>query len=382
MLRSDLLYNALPGRADADESSELQGQKGCGVDEEETENKVCESEYAEINDSGLPRYTDIFKEAGAPVDDDPFTRATAPPITSYESRAACAKAQCERGRGLPDAEGRGRLDSERRGRVESEGRGDPDESNVKEVLQGTADILERELWLKQRRESEGPAGAGAPDPDGDGGDTDYYNVAGGQQGQRQGQCQGQSSAVVAASASAPVREEAVLSLTKDDPAVLTGGARTSLPTSSSSSSSSPPSPSSHSPSRLPGPNADSAGCDVNGEVGKAGPPPTPPPPPPPQTTAATGATTKPAPREEKCSSSSASASAYESLAQHGDRDGHEYQRLIRRKGSANGTEANVVNEDLEEEEKEVEEELGFVDDESAVAAVVVVNGHAEAAADC
>lgn len=362
-----MLYNALPGRADADESSELQGQKGCGVDEEETENKVCESEYAEINDSGLPRYTDIFKEAATPADDDPFTRATAPPITSYESRTACAKArghtECEGGRGLPDAEGRGRLDSERRGRVESEGRGDPNESNVKEVLQGTADILERELWLKQRRESEGPAGAVAPDPDDDG-DTDYYNVAAGQQGQ--GQCQGQSSAV-AVVASASVREEAVLSLTKDDPAVLTGGARASLPHSSSSSS--PPSPSSHSPSRLPRPNADSASCDVNGEVGKAVPPP--------QTTAATGATTKPAPREEKCSSSSSS--AYESLAQHGDSDGHEYQRLIRRKGSANDTEANVVSEDLEEEE----EELGFVDDESAAgAAVVVINGHAEAAADC
>ena len=227
-----MLYNALPGRADADESSELQGQKGCGVDEEETENKVCESEYAEINDSGLPRYTDIFKEAATPADDDPFTRATAPPITSYESRAACAKArghtECEGGRGLPDAEGRGRLDSERRGRVESEGRGDPNESNVKEVLQGTADILERELWLKQQRESEGPAGAVAPDPDDDG-DTDYYNVAAGQQGQ--GQCQGQSSAV-AVVASASVREEAVLSLTKDDPAVLTGGARASLPHSS------------------------------------------------------------------------------------------------------------------------------------------------------
>ena len=106
---------------------------------------------------------------------------------------------------------------------------------------------------------------------------------------------------------------------------------------------------------------------MNGEVGKAVPPP--------QTTAATGATTKPAPREEKCSSSSSS--AYESLAQHGDSDGHEYQRLIRRKGSANDTEANVVSEDLEEEE------LGFVDDESAAgAAVVVINGHAEAAADC
>ena len=318
--------------ADADESSELQGQKGCRVDEEETENKVCESEYAEINDSGLPRYTDIFKEV-AGVDHDPFTKATAPPICTYESRAACGM-----GRGHLDSEGRGHLDSdglghpdsERRGHPESNACGDPDESNVKEVLQGTADILERELWLKQQQEPEGT------DDDVTADDRDYYNMAG---QQVHGRCQGQRAAVV-------VGEAAVLSLTKDDPAVLTGGTRTS-------SSSSPPSPTS-----LPRPNTDSTGCDVDGEADGADPPP------PTTTTTSTKSTS-----EDQ--GSTCSASTYDSLAERRARDSHQYQPLIRRKAHDDNTQASVAGQDAEEE-------LGFVDDDSAV----VINGHAEETADC
>ncbi|XP_025115352.1 uncharacterized protein LOC112576814 [Pomacea canaliculata] len=67
---------------EADDCSEGEDHKTCHPSDDETENKVIESEYAEINDASLPRYTDIFKEP-AEVE-GPFTRASAPPLPSYE----------------------------------------------------------------------------------------------------------------------------------------------------------------------------------------------------------------------------------------------------------------------------------------------------------
>nr|KAG5713016.1 hypothetical protein BaRGS_021810 [Batillaria attramentaria] len=167
---------------EADESSELQGQKECHLSDEETENKVCESVYAEIDDSGLPRYTDIFKEPGGGGEEDPFMRATAPPL--YDTRAE----------GTPACE--------------------PNDTNVKEVLQGTADILERESQ-ENNGADEGEAAASE--------DKEYYNVA-------------------SKPSDTSVREDAVLNLTKDDPAVVSAG--------------SPPSPKSL-------PQKNSASCDEN-----------------------------------------------------------------------------------------------------------------------
>lgn len=87
------IHISLPLCAEADESAELQGQKCGHMSDEETENKICESEYAEITDSELPRYTDIFKEEGAKGGhvEDPFTRATAPPICTYVSGPRCER---------------------------------------------------------------------------------------------------------------------------------------------------------------------------------------------------------------------------------------------------------------------------------------------------
>lgn len=50
--------------------------------ESETDQKGSEVEYAEINDPRLPRYTDIFKESIVDRKEDPFNRATAPPLYS------------------------------------------------------------------------------------------------------------------------------------------------------------------------------------------------------------------------------------------------------------------------------------------------------------
>ncbi|KAH9502238.1 hypothetical protein Btru_070497 [Bulinus truncatus] len=49
--------------------------------ESETDLKGSEAEYAEIGDSRLPRYTDIFKESSE-TNGDPFNKATAPPLYS------------------------------------------------------------------------------------------------------------------------------------------------------------------------------------------------------------------------------------------------------------------------------------------------------------
>ncbi|XP_070191281.1 uncharacterized protein [Littorina saxatilis] len=310
---------------DQDESSELHGQKGCGAeaeeDEEETENKVCgESEYAEINDSGLPRYTDIFKE------EDPFTKATAPPIASYESRA-----------GAGDGGG---------------GRGATDDSNVKEVLQGTADILERES-RQQRTVVESKQSRAADVTGAD--DADYYNVTQGEARKKDG---GEGGA----------GEEAVLSLTKDDPAVLTGGASgSSAPSSSSSQSNNP-----HHHHHLPKANTDdgdnnSTSCDVSGSVDRT----TEPLPPLPSPSMPQSAASKQSEDKKSCSP----ASAYESLAHHGDKDDHEYQRLINRKGKGaavvQDTEMNGISKDAEE--------VGFMDDDYPT---ILTNGHAESTADC
>ncbi|XP_046360431.1 uncharacterized protein LOC124137985 isoform X1 [Haliotis rufescens] len=85
---------------DIDEAAELQGNRGTCVDE--TNNKVCESEYEEIRDckrelgkdsDGLPRYADLFSEkikraqelgVDPPCAGDAFNRATAPPLTSED----------------------------------------------------------------------------------------------------------------------------------------------------------------------------------------------------------------------------------------------------------------------------------------------------------
>ena len=274
---------------------------------------MCESEYAEINDSGLPRYTDIFKEA-AVGGEDPFTRATAPPMCTYEARG----------------------DSDSRPR-------DLDESNVKEVLQGTADILQRESQQQQqqRRQSEAQLASVTRE------DIDYYNVAGQSQGQGQGQVE-----------SCAVREDSVLSLTKDDPAVVTGGG--------ASSPSSPSHPHPH-PDPQTQPKSKSSSCDVNAvekkeegeeedEGGKA------------------------RLQQDKTNSS---ASAYESLSRRGEKDDHEYQRLSSRNGRTNDMEMNGVSSQgalLEEEveEEEEEEEVGFAEGEGSP----LSNHQAQEAADC
>ncbi|XP_076469958.1 uncharacterized protein LOC143300254 [Babylonia areolata] len=68
-----------------EETSELQTHTRYTPHGERTaDSKECESQYAEIHESGLPRYADIFREEGSA---DPFLQATAPPISMYEARA-------------------------------------------------------------------------------------------------------------------------------------------------------------------------------------------------------------------------------------------------------------------------------------------------------
>ncbi|KAK7505750.1 hypothetical protein BaRGS_00003021 [Batillaria attramentaria] len=252
---------------EADESSELQGQKECHLSDEETENKVCESVYAEIDDSGLPRYTDIFKEPGGGGEEDPFMRATAPPL--YDTRAE----------GTPACE--------------------PNDTNVKEVLQGTADILERESQ-ENNGADEGEAAASE--------DKEYYNVA-------------------SKPSDTSVREDAVLNLTKDDPAVVSAG--------------SPPSPKSL-------PQKNSASCDENGD--------------------------KPSPDQDSKTSPEKKGSVYEQLAQNTDKDTHEYQRLSKDSASKDSSQPD-------ERANRAEKDVCAVNGDSPNVQIAA-NGHIDSTAEC
>lgn len=77
--------------ADGDDSQEGNEAEKSPPDDldldSECEQKACEAEYAEIGDSRLPRYTDIFKENLE--EGDPFNKATAPPLYSEVNRKGC-----------------------------------------------------------------------------------------------------------------------------------------------------------------------------------------------------------------------------------------------------------------------------------------------------
>ncbi|CAL1540242.1 unnamed protein product [Lymnaea stagnalis] len=73
--------------ADGDDSQDgAESTEKCPPEDldSETDQKACEAEYAEIGDSRLPRYTDIFKDS-AEERGDPFKQATAPPLYSEVS---------------------------------------------------------------------------------------------------------------------------------------------------------------------------------------------------------------------------------------------------------------------------------------------------------
>lgn len=270
-----------------EESSELQGQKERHLSDEETENKVCESVYAEIDDSGLPRYTDIFKEQSGASEEDPFMRATAPPL--YDTRTEGPTISCE----------------------------PSDTTNVKEVLQGTADILERESQdTGNGNHVEHESEEAASDA------KEYYNIP-------------KKSAESAGKKGVSMREEAVMNLTKDDPAVV---------------SAEPPSPTT-SPKPLPPRNSTS--CDASSEK----------PSPDQQNNSAT---------HQKCSS------LYEQLAHNPDKDCHEYQSLNK----------NIKNPSTkkcppDEDSNSVELEMNVcIANDANPEVQISVDGHIESTAEC
>lgn len=66
---------------DGNADSEKQQSRQPEDVESEVDHKCCDADYAEICDGRLPRYTDIFKE-NLDGKEDPFNRASAPPIYS------------------------------------------------------------------------------------------------------------------------------------------------------------------------------------------------------------------------------------------------------------------------------------------------------------